>query len=76
LILNRISGLIEMRMTVDETGRVKGCVPQMTVWVPQFGSDACHQMERWARFEPARDDHGNPVSAMYRTAAMYVIYNW
>ena len=76
LILNRISGLVEMRMTVDETGKVKGCVPQITVWVAQFGSDACHEMERWARVEPAHDDHDKPVSTMYRTAAMYVIYNW
>lgn len=74
LVLNRISGLVEMRMTVDETGKVRDCVPQMTIWVPQFGVDACREMERWGKFKPAQDIHGKPVPALYRTAVMYVIY--
>jgi hypothetical protein len=76
LLLNRINGVAELRMTVDDTGRVRACVPQRVVWARQFGDDACRAMEEYARFEPARDATGKAVPAMYRTAATFIIYNW
>ena len=76
LLLNRINGLVELRMTVDEKGRVRDCAVQLATWVRQFGDDACRKFKSEARFEPAKNAAGEPVPALFRTAVMYIIYNW
>jgi hypothetical protein len=76
LLLNRISGLVELRMTVDAKGRAHDCVMQMATWSPQFGERACSDIQEYARFVPAHDGQGKPVSALYRTAMMFMIYDW
>jgi hypothetical protein len=76
LLLNRVNGLVELRMRVDPDGRARDCVVQKAIWAAQFGEDSCRAMEEWARFEPARDSSGDPVSASFRVAAPYIIFNW
>jgi hypothetical protein len=76
LLLARISGLVELRMTIDPKGRAHGCVVQMATWSPQFGEHACSDIQEYARFVPAHDRQGKPVSALYRTAMMFMIYDW
>lgn len=76
LSMNRISGAVQLRMTVDTRGRVQDCVVQGSTGVRQFGEHSCDKLERWARFEPAKDAQGNPVSVSFRTAIMFIIYRW
>jgi hypothetical protein len=76
LLLNRISGFAELYVTVDAKGRARDCVIQLSTWAPDFGDKSCSAMKTIARFEPARDSQGNPVSALYRTSLMFVIYDW
>jgi hypothetical protein len=76
LLLARISGLVELRMTVDARGRAHDCVVQMATWSPQFGEHACSDLQEYARFVPAHDGQGKPMSALYRTAMMFMIYDW
>jgi hypothetical protein len=76
LLLARISGLVELRMTIDPSGRAKDCVVQMATWSPGFGEHACSDLKEYGRFEPAHDAHGKPVSALFRTGVMYMIYDW
>lgn len=73
---NRISGLVEMRMTIDEQGRAHDCVVQSSLWAKGFGKDACANFERWRKFEPAKDIFGKPVPGLYRGAVIYAIYQW
>ena len=76
LLLNLISGVAELRMTVDEKGRARDCVVQVSTWAPQFGEDSCAALKSVARFEPARDARGNPVKALFRTSLMFINYKW
>ena len=76
LLLNRINGLVELRLTVDDKGRVRDCAVQLATWVRQFGDDACRKFKEEARFEPAKNSAGEPVASTFRTAVMYIIYNW
>lgn len=76
MLLNRLSGLVEMRMTIDEKGRAHDCLVQASIWSKRFGEDACANFERWRQFEPARDAAGKPVRALYRAAVIYSIYDW
>lgn len=76
LLLNLISGLAEVRMTVDEKGRARDCVVQVSTWASRFGEDSCRALEQIARFEPARDAQGNPVKALFRTSLIFINYKW
>jgi hypothetical protein len=76
LLLNLISGIAEVRMTVDEKGRARDCVVQVSTWAPQFGTDSCAALKLVARFEPARDAQGNPVKALFRTSLIFINYKW
>ena len=76
LLLNRVSGLAHIRMTIDEKGRARDCVVQASTWAKRFGEDACANFEKWRRFEPATDASGKPVPALYRISVVYAIYNW
>ena len=76
LLLNLISGIAEVRMTVDEKGRARDCVVQVSTWAPQFGTDTCAALKVVARFEPARDAQGNPVKALFRTSILFINYKW
>ncbi len=76
LLLNRVSGLAELRMTIGPKGRAHDCVVQISVWASRFGDNSCNALEEVAPFEPAHDAEGKPVSALYRTSALFVIWNW
>jgi TonB family protein len=76
LAINRVSGLVELRMKVDANGRARDCVVQSSSGSSQFGEQSCDAVMKKARFEPAHDAQGNPVAALYQTAIMYVIYRW
>jgi len=75
-LLNLISGMTEVRMTVDEKGRARDCVVQVSTWAAQFGADTCQSLKTIARFEPARDSQGNAVTALYRASLVFINYKW
>ena len=76
LLLSLTSGIAEIRMMVDERGRARDCVVQMSTWASRFGEDACAAMQRVARFEPAKDANGNTVKALFRASALFINYKW
>jgi hypothetical protein len=76
LLLHRISGLIELRMTIDPKGRARDCVVQRATWAQRFGDDACRMFLNRATFEPARDAFGNAVSSLFRTSMSFIIFDW
>ena len=76
LLLNRISGLVYLRTVVGEDGRMRDCTVQAPNWGSRFERDTCRTLERWGRFEPARDHRGVPVAAPFATAVFFIIYNW
>lgn len=75
LLLNRISGLVQMRMTIDEDGRARDCKVQASIWAKRFGEAACAKLQLWGRFEPARDTNGKAIPALYRTAVIFAVYD-
>ena len=75
-LLNLISGMTEVRMTVDEKGRARDCVVQVSTWLPQFGEDSCEALKTVARFKPAHDAQGNPVKALFRASIIFINYHW
>jgi TonB family protein len=76
LLDKRVSGLVQLRMTVSAEGHAHDCVVQVSTGSPQFGEKACHAYTQYARFEPARDAAGTPVPALFRQSLILMIYHW
>lgn len=66
-----IEGTVGVRVTVTPDGRATGCSVTASSGSDILDAAACQGMERYARFEPALDDAGNPTSGSYSTRITY-----
>jgi protein TonB len=66
-----IEGTVGVRVTVTADGRATGCSVTASSGSDILDAAACQGMERYARFEPALDDAGNPTSGSYSTRITY-----
>ena len=64
-------GRVGVRVTVGADGRVSACSVTSSSGTPALDTAACEGMERYARFDPALDDAGNPTSGQYSTSIVY-----
>jgi len=64
-------GRVGVRVTVGADGKVSACSVSSSSGSPDLDEAACDGMQRYARFDPALDDAGNPVSSAYSTAIVY-----
>jgi protein TonB len=64
-------GTVTMRITVGANGRVSACTVTGSSGHSDLDSAACRGMQRYARFEPALNDAGNPISATTNFAFTY-----
>jgi len=70
-IRDEIEGRVGVRVTVGPDGRVSACSVSGTSGSSILDEAACEGMGRYARFEPALDDAGNPTSGSYSTTIVY-----
>jgi protein TonB len=66
-----VEGTVGVRVTVTAEGRATGCSVTASSGSDILDAAACAGMERYARFEPALDDAGNPTSGSYSTRITY-----
>lgn len=66
-----IEGTVGVRVTVTADGRATGCSVTASSGSDILDAAACAGMERYARFEPALDDAGNPTTGSYSTRITY-----
>ncbi|KMS55381.1 energy transducer TonB [Novosphingobium barchaimii LL02] len=64
-------GRVGVRVQIGADGRVSACSVSSSSGSPDLDEAACDGMTRYARFDPALDDGGNPVSSNYSTAIVY-----
>lgn len=64
-------GRVGVRVTVGPDGKVSACSVSGSSGSPDLDEAACDGMQRYARFDPALDADGNPVSSSYSTAIVY-----
>lgn len=70
-IRDEIEGRVGVRVTVGPNGRVTACSVSSSSGSSILDDAACEGMQRYARFNPALDDAGNPVSASWSTTIVY-----
>lgn len=68
-----IEGTVGVRVSVTPDGRVGSCQVTSSSGSSILDEAACRGMERYARFNPALDDAGNPTTGSYSTRITYRI---
>ncbi len=66
-----VEGTVGVRVTVTADGRATGCSVTASSGSDILDAAACAGMERYARFDPALDDAGNPTTGSYTTRITY-----
>ena len=66
-----IEGTVGLRVSVTPDGRATGCSVTASSGSDILDSAACAGMERYARFDPALDNAGNPTTGSYSTRITY-----
>jgi len=68
-------GRVGVRVTIGPDGRVSGCTVTSSSGTPSLDNAACDGMQRYARYNPALDDAGNPTTGSTSTAIVYRLNN-
>lgn len=64
-------GRVGVRVGIGPDGKVTSCSVSSSSGSPDLDEAACDGMTRYARFNPALDDGGNPTTGAYSTAIVY-----
>lgn len=59
------SGIVQFRLDLDETGKVRGCHILARTNPDEFADLSCELLNRRARFSPALDAAGKPVKSFW-----------
>ena len=66
-------GTVSMRITVGANGRVEACTVTGSSGSSALDDAACRGMQRYARYNPALNDAGNPISSTTSQSIRYVL---
>jgi len=66
-------GTVNMRITIGANGRVEGCSVVGSSGSSALDDAACRGMQRYARYNPALNAAGNPISSTTTQAIRYVL---
>jgi protein TonB len=66
-----IEGTVGVAVVVGPNGRVSSCRVTSSSGSGALDDAACRGMERYARFDPALNDAGQPISGNYSTRITY-----
>jgi protein TonB len=70
-IRDETEGTVGVRVQVGPNGRVSACSVSASSGSSVLDDAACEGMQRYARFNPALDDAGNPTSGSFSTRIVY-----
>jgi hypothetical protein len=71
MLTQNLQGLVNIRLGVDDTGRIIGCHIQMPLSDPVFEETSCTKLQRALDFEPAFDKDGKPIASYWTTKVRF-----
>ncbi len=71
LVRKRLSGKVDLRVLVDENGKVIDCATNPAGEDPRFDIAACESAFKYAKFDAARDMNGMPTKGFFSTTVIY-----
>lgn len=73
MLRSRQPGLVQFRLTIGEDGTPTDCRIQQSTHSAGFDKAVCDALKRRARFEPARDTEGRPLTSFYLNSVHFQI---
>ena len=74
-LLSRVGTFVQLRLTVDESGKVADCVVQAPSGSTVFGTESCKALKRSLRMIPAEDRQGRKVESFAQIAIAFARYD-
>lgn len=71
MIRRRTQGVVNIRLAVNETGRITGCRIQMPLSDPVFEETSCVDVQHALDFYPALDKDGRPIASYWVTRVLF-----
>jgi hypothetical protein len=73
MLRQAMPGLVNIRLAIDEEGRVTACRIQMPLSDPAFEASSCDDIQHAFEFEPALDKDGKPIASFWTTRVEFRI---
>lgn len=73
MVQRSMPGVVNIRLGIDETGRITGCHIQMPLSDPAFEESSCANIQHALEFEPALDKDGKPIPSYWVTKVIFQI---
>lgn len=73
MVRQGMQGLVNIRLAIDQTGRITACRIQMPLSDPEFEATSCADIQHAFEFEPAQDKDGNPIASYWVTSVYFQI---
>lgn len=71
MIRASMPGLVNIRLAIDETGRITGCHIQMPLSDPAFEESSCADIQHTLDFDPALDKDGKAIASYWITGVQF-----
>jgi hypothetical protein len=71
MIQQSMPGLVNVRLSIDETGKITGCSIQMPLSDPDFEESSCADIQHAFDFDPALDKDGKPIASYWTTKVVF-----
>jgi hypothetical protein len=71
MVQQRMPGLVNVRLAIDETGKITACSIQMPLSDPDFEESSCADIQHAFDFEPALDKAGEPIASYWITKVVF-----
>lgn len=73
MLARSLPGLVNVRLEIDEAGRVTDCHIQMPLSDPEFEESSCADIQHAFEFDPALDKEGQPMKSYFVTSVRFQI---
>ena len=73
MVRRNMPGLVNIRLSIDEAGRVTACHIQMPLSDSEFEASSCADIQHAFEFEPALDKDGKPIASYWTTRVLFRI---
>jgi hypothetical protein len=73
MVRESMPGLVNIRLAIDETGRITGCRIQMPLSDPAFEESTCADIQHALDFDPALDKDGKPIASFWITRVVFTL---
>ncbi len=73
MIQQRMPGVVNIRLAIDERGLITACHIQMPLSDPAFEKSSCADLEHALEFDPALDKDGKPIASYWVNKVVFQI---